>query len=196
MLTDEELIARLNAAFHEGVPDLRYAGPVPHVRRGHTGLAATSALAAAAALVLTPAALQRGDEQQPPSSRPSAGSGTRLPVRHGVRTLDIAGLHLSSASVDGDPGDLYFTGGSELTVPSDAEKVDLGLPVEVFFADRPASGEPQVYISYRACPDTAEGCGGAPPPRHVYGILAPGWSRQQLMQLLEHPVRSERNLEK
>ena len=74
MLTDEELTRRLSAAFHEGVPELTYAGTVPQVRRRGTGLAATSVLAAAAALVLTPAALQRGADR-PPSSVPSADPG-------------------------------------------------------------------------------------------------------------------------
>ena len=55
MLTDEELSTRLSTAFHESIPDLTYAGAVPQVRTRGTGLAATSVLAAAAALALTPA---------------------------------------------------------------------------------------------------------------------------------------------
>lgn len=194
MLTDEELTTRLSAAFHESVPELVYAGPVPRVRRGHPGLAATSALAAATALVLTPAALQRGDDGRP-DARQTTDPGPHQRSGHPVvRTLDIAGLHLSFASVDGAPGPLSLAVGNDLTVPDDAEKVDLGLPVDVYFVDHPVSGEPQVYISTHLCPDTAEGCHGAPPPTFTYGVLAPGWTRQQLMDFLQHPVRTQRNL--
>ena len=38
MLTDEELTTRLSAAFHESLPELTYAGPVPHVRRHGTDM--------------------------------------------------------------------------------------------------------------------------------------------------------------
>jgi hypothetical protein len=64
--------------------------------------------------------------------------------------------------------------------------------VDVYFVDHPASGEPQVYVESQSCPDTNDPC-PTPPPTHVYGILAVGWSRQQLMEFLEHPVRTERS---
>ena len=91
MLTDEELTTRLSAAFHESLPDLTYAGPVPQVRRHGTRLAATSALAVAATLVLVPAALQQNDGRVPdavPSDGPTSGSAS--PSGHRVvRTLDM-----------------------------------------------------------------------------------------------------------
>jgi hypothetical protein len=192
MLTDDELTTRLSAAFRDAAPELRYTGPVPHVRRGGTGLVATSGLAVAATLVLIPSALNH-EAGRAPQNRPSASSGQQhtSPYRaapQAVHTIDIAGLRLTSASVAGNPGPLYFVGGDHLTVPADAEKVDVGLPVDVFFADHPTNGDPQVYLSYQRCPDTAGGCNGASPPTTVVGLLAPGWTRQQLMELLEHPV--------
>jgi hypothetical protein len=190
MLTDEELTTRLRAAFHETVPELTYAGPVPQVRRGHTGLVATSALAAAAALVLTPAALQRGDDR-PSRGVPSATPGAHRssPAQHGrVYTFDLGGFRLSFASDEGDPDDVYFYLGPDLTVPSDAEKLDLGLPYDVWYVDNPASGQPQIYVGHRTCPDTAEGCNGEPPQLEIFGILAPGWTKDQLVYLIEHPL--------
>lgn len=195
MLTDEELTTRLSAAFHEALPELTYAGPVPHVRRSGTGLAATSAVTAVATLVLLPAAIQRDDSRTPnavPDGSPRAPSSQ--PEQRVVRTLDIAGLHLTFASTEGDPGPLYLVGGPDLTVPPDAEQVDVDVPGRVWFVDHPASGDPQVYVAQRTCPDTTAGCNGAPPQRHVYGILAPGWTREQLRQLLEHPVATQRGL--
>jgi hypothetical protein len=194
MLTDEELTTRLSAALHDGAPPLTYAGPVPHVRRGSTGLAATSFLAATAALVLTPAALQHGDGSAPDagpgtSRGPGPSTGPRV-----VRTLDLGGVHLSFATTDGDPGPLYAVGGNDLQVPDDAEKVDVpGVPGEYWFAKNPVGDEPQVYVGHRLCPDTTDGCDGKPAQLEVFGILAPGWTRDQLMQLLEHPVATERS---
>jgi hypothetical protein len=189
MLTDEELTARLSAAFHESLPELTYAAPVPHVRRHGTGLAATSALAVAATLVLVPAALQQNDVRAPdatPSAPVTSPWGHRV-----VRTLDIAGLHLSFATTNGDPGPLYAVLGDDLKVPDDAEKVDVDTPGEYWLAKNPASGEPQVYVGHRLCPDTTAGCDGQAPRLEIYGILAPGWTRAQLMQLLEHPVATQ-----
>jgi hypothetical protein len=193
MLTDEELTTRLSAAFHESAPELTYAGPVPHVRRGHAGLVTTSALAAAAALALTPAALQRGDEQPPgpPGGVPSAGPGTHRSAATGhgrVYRLNLGGLRLSFASDDGDPGDIYYYVGPHVTVPPDAEKLDLGLPYDVWYDDHAASGQPQIYVGHRTCPDTVDGCNGGPPQLEVFGILAPGWTRDQLIYLIEHPL--------
>jgi hypothetical protein len=195
MLTDDELSTRLSAAFRDAAPELSYTGPVPHVRRGGSGLVATSGLAVAAALVLLPSAL-KDDTEPAPQNRPSANPGQyhTSPYRAGpkeVRTIDIAGLRLTSASVDGDPGPLYFVGGNHLKIPADAKKVDVGLPVDVFFADHSANGDPQVYLSYQVCPDTTEGCNGAAPTTTVVGLSAPGWTKQQLMELLEHPVEAQ-----
>src|SRR5262245_3148485 len=165
MLTDEELTTRLSAAFHESVPELTYAGPVPQVRRNHTGLMATSALAAAAALVLMPAALQRGEDgasRLAPSANPGEHESSSA-GRH-VYTLDLGGVRRSFASSADDPGDIYFMFGPDMTLPPDVEKLDLGLPYDVWLVDNPASGQPQIYIGHRVCPDTEEGCNGQPPP--------------------------------
>jgi hypothetical protein len=193
MLTDEELTTRLSTAFHESVPELTYAGPVPQVRRRGTGLATTSVMAATAALVLTPAALQRGGERSP-ESVPSLGTHHDHQGRTVTRTLELGGIRLLFASVDGDLGPLYLVLGDNLAVPPDAQKVDLGVPFDVWFVDHPASGEPQVYVGHRTCPDTIDGCAGSPPPLEVYGILAPGWTHEQLVDLLEHPVDVQRDL--
>lgn len=193
MLTDEELSTRLSTAFHESIPDLTYAGAVPQVRTRGTGLAATSVLAAAAALALTPATLQRGDDR-PSSTLPSASPGAHRssPVgRTHVHTLDLGGLRLSFAAGDGDPSDIYFILDPDATVPPNAEKLDLGLPYDVWFVDSPASGQPQIYIGHRTCPDTAEGCNGEPPRLELFGILAPGWTREQLIYLVEHPLSEQ-----
>ncbi len=187
MLTDEELTTRLSAVFHDGVPELTYAGPVPRVRGPRAGLAAPSVMAATAALVLVPSALQHDSGRTPDAVPGTGGPGTVS--KHAVHTLDIAGLHLSDASVGGRPGPLYAAVGPHLTIPPDAEKVDVGLPVDVYLAKNPAGGEPQVYVESRSCPDTNDPC-PTPPPTHVYGILAPGWTRQQLLDFLEHPVRA------
>ena len=192
MLTDEELTTRLGAAFHDGVPELTYAGPMPQVRRGGAGLVATSGLAAAAAVIMVPTALQQGDVQVHRATPTSPV--TRPPGHQVVRTLEIAGLHLSFSSTDEDLGQLYLVLGDRLQVPPDAEQVDLGLPVTVWFAHHPTGDDPQVYVGMRTCPDTTDGCGGNPPQLHVYGILAPGWTRDQLIQLLEHPVATQRGL--
>ncbi len=197
MLTDEELTTRLSAAFHESAPELTYAGPVPRVRRGHTGLVATSAMAAAAAIALTPAALQRGDEQ-PSRSVPSAGPGAHRSAAAGhgrVYRLNLGGLRLSFASAEGDPGNIYYYVGPNVTVPPDAEKLDLGLPYDVWYDDHAASGQPQIYVGHRTCPDTVDGCDGGPPQLEVFGILAPGWTRDQLIYLIEHPLYGQTTTE-
>jgi hypothetical protein len=178
MLTDEELTRRLSAAFHEGVPELTYAGTAPQVRRRGTGLAATSVLAAAAALVLTPAALQRGADR-PPSSVPSADPGVHDTGPQGhtvIRTVDLGGLHLTYAQMDA-MGPLYFTVGPDLSLPPDAEKADIDAAgnADVWFVDNPPSGEPQAYVKPK---DSSM----------LYGLLAPGWTREQLIDLFEHPV--------
>jgi hypothetical protein len=174
MLTDEELTSRLTTAFQESVPELTYTGRVPRVRRSAT-LATMSVLAAATALALAPHALQRGPEPAPQgalSVRPSGQSPTR--AGHTVtRTLDVAGLRLTYASVDGSPGPLYFVLGPDTGVPAGAEQVDVGLPVDVWFVDDPAPGDPQVLIRTH---DAST----------LYGLLAPGWTHQQLLDLLEH----------
>jgi hypothetical protein len=96
MLTDQELTRRLGAALRDSVPEMTYAGPVPRVRaRG--GLAVTSVLAAAAALALTPAALERAESpsaQSGPSTTPGAHQSSP-PGNTVIRTLDFGGLHLT-----------------------------------------------------------------------------------------------------
>ena len=57
--------------------------------------------------------------------------------------------------------------------------------------DNPASGEPQAYVGHRTCPDTVEGCNGEPPRLEVYGILAPGWTQEQVLYLIEHPLYAQ-----
>lgn len=192
MLTDEELTTRLSAALGESLPELSYAGPVPRVRGSRAGLAATSAMAATATLVLLPAALQNGDGRAPnavPSHDTSPSKGPRV-----VRTVDLGGVRLSFATTAGnDPGPLYAVLGNDLQVPPDAEKVDVDTPGQYWFAKDPGPGEPQVYVGHVTCPDTTVGCDGGQPRLEVYGILAPGWTRDQLMQLLDHPVRTARN---
>jgi hypothetical protein len=200
MLTDEELTRRLSTAFHEHVPELTYAGPVPQVRRGGTGLATTSALAAAAALAVTPAALQRdgsGSHHAAPSARPHAHHSPG-PGRTVTRTLELGGLTLSFASADGDPGPLFFVIDPDATLPGHAQQLDVDLPgdVDVWYVPDAASGEPQVYVeSHGGCPDTEAGCADTVvTPIHLFGILAPGWTRDQLIDLFEHPVETQRSL--
>jgi hypothetical protein len=182
MLTDEELTTRLRAALRDSVPEMTYTGPVPQVR-GRGGLAATSVLAAATALVLTPAALERDQSPSPqpvPSARPDAHQSA--PLGHTViRTLDFAGLHLSYAEVDGLPGPLYLVGGPDLSLPADAKKVDLDFPgdIDVWFVDDPASGDPQLYV----LPSDSS---------TLFGLYGPGWTREQLIDLLEHPMAAQR----
>jgi hypothetical protein len=186
MLTDEELGTRLTVAFHEGTAGLSYAGPVPQVRRSRAGLVATSAMAAAAAVALVPTALGHDDGRAPSSAPTSSATDASSGDRIG-RALGIPGLDLTHASAAGAPDLLYAALGSDLRVPDDAEKVDLGLPVDVYFAKNPAEGEPQVYLVSHSCPDTDDPC-PTPPPTHVAGILAPGWSRAQLIDFLQHPM--------
>jgi hypothetical protein len=179
MLTDEELTTRLGAAFHEGTPELEYAGAVPRVRhRG--GLAATSVLATTAALALAPAVLHRTDDDRSPArlvspatgvSPPAVGHRAR-PIRH---TLDLGSLHLTYATTDGQSGLLFMLGPGGVPVPPDAEKVDLGIPAQVWFAVNPGDREPQVYV---------EPAGST----YTYGLLGKGWTRQQFIDLLQHPT--------
>ncbi|WP_151081444.1 hypothetical protein [Nocardioides cynanchi] len=177
MLTDEELTTRLAAAFRETVPELTYTGRVPRVRRTGT-LATTSVLAASTALALAPHALQHNAELTPratPSARP--GDHATRPTGHTVtRTLEVAGLRLTYASVDGRPGPLYFVLGPTTGVPADAEQLHLGLAVDVWFVPDAGPGDPQVLLQPH---DSAT----------LYGLLAPGWTRQQLVDMLEHGSR-------
>ena len=172
MLTDEELTTRLRAAFDEGVPELEYAGTIPRVHhRG--GLAATSVLAGAVALALAPAALQRTDDRHPttPTASPSRGTAEHgRTVRH---TLDLGSLHLTYATTAGQSGLLFMVGPEGIPVPADAEKVDLGIPAQVWFAAHPGDHDPQVYVQPEGSSST-------------FGLLAPGWTRQQFIDLLEH----------
>jgi hypothetical protein len=171
MLTDDELATRLGTAFHESVPELEYAGAMPRVRhRG--GLAATSVLAATAALALTPAALQHTDDRAP-VALPSAGQSTHDQTgRTGIRTLTVAGLHLTYAAT-ADQSALAFEVGDAVTLPPDAQKVDVDIPAEVWLVADPATGDPAMYVR----------ADGTTP---LYGVVAPGWTRQQLIDLLEH----------
>lgn len=196
MLTDDELTTRLGAAFRENVPDLEYDGPVPRVRH-HGALATTTVLSAAVALALAPVALQQGRDRAPhaaPSPVPSSVPDSHRPHPTGpstTHTLDVGGLRLTYASVDGKPAQLYFVGGPDLSLPADAEKLDVGLSVDVWYVADPASGDPDLYVRPRGgCPDTQDGCPpGYTPP--LYGVLAPGWTRQQLVDLVEHPVEAQ-----
>jgi hypothetical protein len=178
MLTDEELTTRLCAAFDQSVPELEYAGAVPRVRhRG--GLAATSVLAATAALALAPAALQH-DRPGEPAAVPSpathhAPTGQHTGGHSVTHTLDLGSLHLTYATTSGRSRLLYLLGPGGVPVPPDAEKVDLDIPAQVWFAVDPGPREPQVYVE----PDGST---------FTYGILGRGWTRQQLIELLEHPT--------
>jgi len=181
MLTDEELARRLRAALRDGVPEMTYAGRVPQVRR-RGGLAATSVLVGATALTLAPAAFERG-ETPSPQADPSASPGAQHSASPGhtvIRTLDFGGLHLTYAVVDGLPGPLYLVVGDDLTPPTDAERLDLDTPgdVEVWFVSDPASGEPQLYVRPR---DSSQ----------FFGIYGQGWTREQLVYLLEHPLEAQ-----
>jgi hypothetical protein len=75
------------------------------------------------------------------------------------------------------PGPLY----RDLSLPADARKVDLDTPgdVEVWFVEDSASGEPQAYV--RPADSSM-----------LYGLYGPGWTRQQLINLLEHPAAAQR----
>lgn len=177
MLTDEELTARLGAAFDETAPELTYGGRVPHVRRTG-GLAATSVLAAATVLALAPAALEREQGTPPPAvptTSPSPQAGPRV-----TRIVDLGGLRFAYAQVGGLPHLLYFVGGSDLQVPPDAEKADIGAAggAEVWFAHDPKEGDPQVYVQPKGS-------------SMVYGMYGPGWTRGELTSLLQHPVQDE-----
>jgi hypothetical protein len=179
MLTDEELTARLSAAFERSVPELEYAGAVPRVRhRG--GLAATSVLAVTAALALAPAALQHDRSADPgavPSRTghaPSGGHSLTRPVTHTVtHTLDLGSLHLTYATTSGQSGLFFLLGPGGVPVPPDAQKVDLGIPAQVWFASDPGPHEPQVYV---------EPAGST----YTYGLLGQGWTRQEFIDLLQH----------
>jgi hypothetical protein len=174
MLTDEELTTRVRAALRASVPDLSYDGRVPQVHRGPGALAATAAAAAGTALALAPVALQAGDDRAPDAG-PSTGTHSSS-AGHGERhTLLVAGLHLTYAATAGDLSVLY-TGGDGLTLPPDAQKADLGIAAEVWFVDDPADGEPSMYVR-------------GPGSSMIYGVLAPGWTRQQLTDLVEHGSR-------
>jgi hypothetical protein len=189
MLTDDELTTRLGAALRETVSEIEYGGRVPRVRH-HGGLATTSVLAAAAALALVPVAVEQGHDRAP-HAVPSLGPHTHRPPPAGrttIHTVDFGTLRLSYASVDGLPGPLYFVGGPDLRLPADAEKLDLGLRVDIWYVPDAAAGDPDLYLRPRGgCPSTQEGCtpGDTPP---LYGLLAAGWTRPQLVGLLEHPV--------
>jgi hypothetical protein len=180
MLTDEELTTRLGAALRDSVPEMAYAGPMPRVRR-RAGLAATSVLAAGAALALVPAALEWSDGTSSPTA-PGIGPGTGHSLQQGhtvIRTLDLGGVRLAYADVDGMPGELYFVVGPDLSVPPDAEKVAVDFPGDVWFVHAATGDEPQVYVR----PGDSS---------MLFGLLAPGWTRQQLIDLLEHPVKVQR----
>jgi hypothetical protein len=179
MLTDDELTTRLRDAFHESAPDLRYGGRVPHVRRTG-GLAAASVLAAATAVALAPAALER-EQAAPPHTVPSPAR-TTAPQHSVVRTLRLGALRFAYASTNGSGDLLYLVVGSGHGVPPDAEKADIDAAghAEVWFAHDPADGEPQVYVRPQGS-------------SLVYGILAPGWTREQLTFMLQHPVAAQRD---
>jgi len=112
-----------------------------------------------------------------------------------MHTIDFGGLRLSYAAVDGEErGPLYFVGGPSLSVPADAERFDVDAPVEVWFDPHAASGRPQVYTVSHACPDTVGRCADYSGP-YVWGLLAPGWTREQLLELFEHPVQVQRGMQ-
>jgi hypothetical protein len=202
MLTDNELTTRLQAAFRETVAKMEYGGVVPHVRH-HARLATTSVLAGAvataavAAGALAPAAVQQ-DQHRTPDAAPSLRPGTRHSQPAGrtmTHTVGFGSLRLTYASVDGIPGPLSFTGGPHLRLPANAEKLmNLNLPVDVWYAPDAAAGQPDAYTRPRGgCPDTVKGCTpGYRPP--LIGLLAPGWTRHQLIHLFEHPVQTQRDL--
>ena len=145
MLTDEELTTRLSAAFHEACPKLTYAGPVPHVAGAAPGSPRPPPWPSPD-MVLVPAALAERPSGPRRRTERWAHLGKRESSGHRVvRTLDIAGLHLSFATTKGDPGPVYAVLGDNLEVPEDAEKVDVNTPGQYWFREKPPSGEPQVY---------------------------------------------------
>lgn len=174
MSTDDELTTRLSAALHESVPELTYAGRVPQVRRGPGALAATTAVAAGTALALAPIALQGGDGRAPDAT-PTTSVHTHRPGHAQRQTLQVAGLRLTYATAAGHLS-LFYTGGDGLTLPPDAQQADLGIAAEVWFVDDPAEGDPAMYVR-------------APGSSMIYGVVAPGWSRQDLTDLLLHGSR-------
>lgn len=179
MLTDEELTTRLSAAFRAEAPELTYAGRLPHVRRGVPGLTATTVVGAAAALALAPAALQH-DHLKAPDAAPSTRTTHHAQAHGAVHTLVLGSLRLTYAATAGQ-GDLSFVGApGGLTVPADAQKVDLGIPAQVWFAADPAEGDPQVYV----LPDGSS---------TTYGIYGQGWTHQELVDLLQHPVSDQQS---
>lgn len=171
MLTDEELTSRLSAALRETVPELTYAGRVPQVRRGPGGLAATTAVAAGTTLALAPVALQ-GGQGRSPDAIPSTSVHTHRPGHAQRHTLMVAGLRLTYATTAGHLS-LFYTGGDGLTLPPDAQRADLGIAAEVWFVDDPADGDPAMYVR-------------GPGSSMIYGIIAPGWTRQELTDLFLH----------
>lgn len=178
MLTDEELTERLEVAFRATTLELEYTGRVPRVRRAG-GLAATAVLAVATALALTPAALQR--DANSGTATDAAPGTTQSPsdARRVTHTLDLGPLRLAYSTVAGAHDQVFLVIGPDLTPPPDAEKVSLDLPADVWFAADPQGDDPQVYV--RPFSSTM-----------TYGILAPGWTRQQLIDLLEHPLSRNR----
>jgi hypothetical protein len=176
MLTDEELTERLGRAFRASTQELEYSGRVPRVRRVGGGTVGSVLAVTTTALALTPAALQHGADS--PAGTVSDGrAGTPHATaggRHVVHTFDLGPLRLTYATVTDEQGDLFLVG-PDLTPPPDAEKVDLDIPADVWFAAHPTGDDPQVYIRPSPTSDT-------------YGIVARGWTRQQLIHLLEHPT--------
>jgi hypothetical protein len=65
--------------------------------------------------------------------------------------------------------------------PADAEKLDLDTPgdVDVWFVDGSAPGDPQVYVR-------------SPDSSMLFGMYGPGWTREQLIYLFEHPLAAQR----
>lgn len=182
MLTDEELTTRLAVALRDSVPEMTYAGRVPQVRRRGGGLAAASVVAAATTVALVPAALDHAKSPSPgasPSSPP--GARTATPPHRVLHTLDFAGLRLTYAEVVGERGLLYFVVGPDLGLPAGAEKVDVDTPgnLDVWFVDDSAAGEPQLYAR-------------SPDSSMLFGLYGEGWTREQLIFLLEHPTAAQR----
>jgi hypothetical protein len=177
MLTDEELTARLTAAFHESTDDLSYSGRVPRVRRTG-GLAATSVLVAGTALALAPAALEHGQDTPAPAV-PSTHPGAHDSAHAGNRTVDVGGLHLTYDQVSRLKLSLVVA--PHLSLPADAVKLDIDAAgnADAWYVADPAEGDPQVYVKPRSSP-------------MMYGLLNDDWTRQQFIDFLEHPVATER----
>ena len=158
MLTDDDLVRELEAAFRADTAHLRYAGPVPAPRRRVVPWSAVPVAAAAAAVLVLPQ-LGGGGVQTAAPERPSTPSASSAPSAAPAPasvtdTIELAGMTLRYHHAEGTPSPAT-TLHLGVRPPADAREVDLtdspdaDWVVRAWVGTEPRLDQPGLFVETR-----------------------------------------------